>query len=746
VPGGVGLTVRLFGIRHHGPGSARSLVRALDALVPDAVLVEGPPDADAIVSLASHSAMHPPVAILVYAPDDPRRATFYPFATFSPEWQALRWALSRNVPVRFMDLPQANRVVAVDEADDRERAVMGGDDPRRADPLEAIAEAAGFSDGERWWDQMVERRGDDAEVFAAVAELMTGVREALGERDDPYERQREAAMRQIVRSASREYETLAVVCGAWHVPALATMPSARADADLLKGLPKVRIAATWIPWTFGRLTSASGYGAGIESPGWYEHVWQTPENVIAAWMTKASRTFRAADIDVSPAHAIEATRLADALAAMRAAPLPGLRECLDAIRTVFCFGDATPMAFLGEKLLVGERLGEVPAEVPQVPLLADVAREQRRLRLSPEPSVRELDLDLRKPNDLDRSRLLHRLALLGIEWGVMREARGKSGTFHELWTLRWHPEFAVALIEASAYGNALRDAAEAFVEQRSTHARELSDLTALLDATFAAALGGAASIVLARVRDLAARTHDVGIMLDALPALVRTRRYGDVRGTDVERVAEAIDGLATRACIGLPSAVLALDDDAAGAMEERLAAADAALRVLDDAAQAAAWQGALVRVAGNDRVHGLVAGRAMRLLLDAGAVTADDVRTRLARALSRGTPPPAAAAWIEGLLRGSGLLVVHHRELLALVDDWLGGLDPEGFVAVLPLVRRAFAAFAPPERRAIAERVAAGRAPGHADATGIDAGFDLQRARLVIPALRAILGVAETNE
>ena len=38
----------VFGVRHHGPGSARSLRRALDALQPDVVLVEGPPDADAV--------------------------------------------------------------------------------------------------------------------------------------------------------------------------------------------------------------------------------------------------------------------------------------------------------------------------------------------------------------------------------------------------------------------------------------------------------------------------------------------------------------------------------------------------------------------------------------------------------------------------------------------------------------------------------------------------------------------------
>src|SRR5688572_15963446 len=98
------MTIHVFGIRHHGPGSARSLRDALEALSPDVVLIEGPADAQHVVSFAGHEAMHPPVALLVYAADRPADATFYPFAEFSPEWQALRFASSRGIPARFIDL------------------------------------------------------------------------------------------------------------------------------------------------------------------------------------------------------------------------------------------------------------------------------------------------------------------------------------------------------------------------------------------------------------------------------------------------------------------------------------------------------------------------------------------------------------------------------------------------------------------------------------------------------------------
>jgi len=738
VPRGDRLSVHVFGIRHHGPGSARSLLRALETLEPDAVLVEGPPDADAVIPFAAHEAMRPPVALLVYTPGATRDASFYPFATYSPEWQALRFALRRSLPVRFMDLPRAN----VAPRDTGERTAGHSEDPAdrtRRDPLAAIAAAAGFSDGERWWDRMVESRRNETDAFEALAELMVDVRASIPQTLDPNEALREAAMRQIVRAAQREFERVAVVCGAWHVPALIAMPPAKADAELLKGLPRSKTTATWVPWTFGRLTMASGYGAGVESPGWYEHLWESGADPIPSWMTKAARTLRDAQIDISPAHAIEATRLCGMLAAMRGAPAPGLHEAADAIRSIFCFGDALPMALLQTHLIVGERLGAVPSDVPQVPLATDLANEQRRLRMPPGADARELDLDLRKPGDLERSHVLHRLNILEIPWGKPRSAGSGRGTFHERWHLQWHPEFAVDLIEAAAYGTTVREAAAAKVLAGTRMATHLSEVTALLESTFAASLDDVALPVLARIDELAALTHDVLRILDALPSLAQVRRYGDVRGTDAGHVGATIDALVARACVGLRSAVLALDDDAATAVFDRLVATDAAIRMLDVPRHRELWLEALASVAADERVHGLVAGRALRLLFDADAIDVAAVERGLSRALSRSVAAPVGAATIEGLLRGSGLVLVHHPALLETIDRYVVGLNAETFLETLPLLRRTFATFAAPERRAMGERIARGANVGSPPNTD-DGDIDMERARLVIPVLHAILG------
>ena len=132
------MSVHLFGIRHHGPGSARSLRQALEALQPDILLVEGPADkavAD-LLPLLNHSEMQPPVALLVYIPDKPKYAVYYPFAIFSPEWQALQYGLSRSIPVRFMDLPQTHQlafsVKAAEEAEAQaEKAAQNAEEPQK---------------------------------------------------------------------------------------------------------------------------------------------------------------------------------------------------------------------------------------------------------------------------------------------------------------------------------------------------------------------------------------------------------------------------------------------------------------------------------------------------------------------------------------------------------------------------------------------------------------------------------------
>ncbi|HLW91171.1 MAG TPA: DUF5682 family protein, partial [Roseiarcus sp.] len=141
--------VRIFGIRHHGPGSARRLVEALDELKPSLALIEGPADASDLLPMLADSAMTPPVALLTYAADDPGRAIFWPFARFSPEYQAACWAARHGAAMRFIDIPAAWRLApaAKDEAEPAPENAAGAAEPAtnpiERDPIGALAAAGG---------------------------------------------------------------------------------------------------------------------------------------------------------------------------------------------------------------------------------------------------------------------------------------------------------------------------------------------------------------------------------------------------------------------------------------------------------------------------------------------------------------------------------------------------------------------------------------------------------------------------
>ena len=246
-----------------------------------------------------------------------------------------------------------------------------------------------------------------------------------------------------------------------------------------RGLERVKVEATWIPWTYSRLTYASGYGAGVASPGWYEQLWDAPDRISIHWITRAARLLREEGLDASSANVIEAVRLGEALAAMRELPVPGRAELNEAILTVLCNGAERPMSLIRERLEVAERPGTVPAETPAVPLQRDLEMQQRRLRLKATTEITTLDLDLRNETDRARSRLLHRLLLLNLPWGKPQQVWGKSGTFHEFWQLQWKVEFAVSLIEANVWGNTVENAATAFVRHSADMLQELPLLTAL---------------------------------------------------------------------------------------------------------------------------------------------------------------------------------------------------------------------------------------------------------------------------
>ncbi len=730
---------RFLGIRHHGPGSARSLAAALDRFAPDVVVLEAPLDAATLLTRVGEADLRPPVALLAYVVDQPSAASFIPLASFSPEWVALSWARRHGVAVVPMDLAYTH-VLGFDQ-----RAALDGPG---IDPVAVLARAAGEADPERWWDDLVEHRGGD-DAFDAIAEAMCAVREGLAPPEGP-EACREATMRTTIRAVLRRgFGRVAVVCGAWHVPALAplggagglvSIPTATQDAARLRGLPKVKVALTWVPWTNRRLAAATGYRAGVSAPGWYRQVfaYQGPE-LVARWFTDTARLLRAHDHAVSPDHVVSATRLAEALASLRERPAVGLDEVEDAALAVVGGGRAGPLALVREHLVIGDDIGRVPTDVAQVPLARDVAVQSKRLRLRPEGTRRVLELDLRAERDRQRSQFLHRLNALGLTWASAVSGRRSLGTFRETWELCWEPEVELQLVDASVYGTTVAVAARQRLVERARQAPSLADLAALVEVVLVAGLDEAVEDVMDVLARRAATDADTATLIDALVPLARIVRYGDVRATAAPTVAAVVDGLVQRICAGVVPACARLDDLAAAAMAGRLGAVQASLALIDHVALHGAWPAALGRVEAMSGLHEHLHGALARLCLDAGYWPVERVARTLAKSLGPTTAPADGAAFVEGFLESSGTVLVHDATLRQLIDTWVCGLDTDTFSVTLPLLRRTFGSFETSERRRLGELLAR-RGDGREPAPfGWD--LDPDRVRAAAETVAELLGV-----
>jgi hypothetical protein len=777
--------LHIFGIRHHGPGSAASLVAALDALSPARVLIEGPPEADSLVRFAASPEMVPPIALLIHGADDPSLASFYPFAAYSPEWQAMLWASRRGRPVQFIDLPAAHKLAVTevlrmpsgpddqDSADDSgapaalpEPSAEMAEPPEpedeftapriRRDPLGALAAIAGYDDGEAWWNAFIEHSAPGPQIFAAIADAMTELRSHAPGEPSPrgeLEEQREAHMRLAIADCLKATDgDVAVICGAWHVPALRRKVTRADDKALLRNLPKVKVTATWVPWTDTRLATSSGYGAGVISPGWYRHLWQawyarqpggaepSARHLAANWLARVAGLLRKGGRPISTASVIEAVRLAEALAALRGLSLPGLSEMREACLATLCMGETVPLKLIEERLVIGTDVGRIDDDVPQMPLAADLARQQRRLKLKPEGLDREAALDLRSDAGFAKSLLLHRLALLNVPWGRLVELNRSRGTFRERWILRWDPEFSVRLAEALVYGTTIEQAAGNAAFAKARTADGLQVLARTVEACLLAGLDGAARAAIALLQARATQSSDIAGLIAAVPPLASILRYGTAREMPAAELRLLVTSMVEAVCAGLVHACRRLDEPSAEAMRSSLTEFNRAASILDDEHLEANWRAALDRLTRDGDVAALLRGFATRTLHDQNALDAGATAGHFSRALSPAAPLNEAGQWLDGFLSGGANILLHDTQLLAIIDGWMAQLSDGAFMGILPMLRRVFSSIDRSERRHLLDRLrqplSGEAAPAHAASEAVAPGF-----AAALPLLLTILGL-----
>ncbi|MFG3530267.1 DUF5682 family protein [Streptomyces sp. NPDC047917] len=738
-----------LGVRHHSPACARLVERTVTELRPAQVLIEGPAEMNGRLDelLLGHEL---PVAVFSHYRDGERASTSWaPLCDYSPEWVALRAGRAAGARVRFIDLPAWHPAFA-------ERTNRYADaEARYAEATERLCRRFAVDSSDALWDRLFEVEPDSglAERLDAYFALVRGDAEA-----DAGDRARESYMAAWVRAAvaAAGDRPVLVVTGGFHQPALRalTASGARGGADgdgwergadgwpVVPAPPDGAMAGSFlVPYSFRKLDAFAGYQSGMPSPGYYQQVWEAgPEAAADGLLRVVVERLRARKYPVSTSDLIAARSLAEGLTALRGHPSPARIDVLDGLAGALITDDLDrPLPWTGRGSLTagahpavvemvaacgGDRTGRLHPRTPAPPLVHDVAAQLAGLALDggPEATYR---LDLTDATDLERSRVLHRLRVLGVP-GQVRTA-GPTHGVDPVFTERWEAQSVLgreaALVEAGAYGATLAEAAAVALTERTRSGPAEADgaAGALFDAVLCG-MGGFSEQLLEELSSSVGELQVTGPLGEILATALGLWRHDRVFGMARGPLLAAVIGGATEQLLWLLEGVRGSSGVDFPRLRAVVAVRDAVLHapeLLPVTREVVA--GVARRIAEDPQapvdVRGAAFGLARSLGRAPGAPGASSDPARVVRAVAR-SGADALGDWLAGLFalaRDEVTGAVGNDDgrgadgasesLIDVLDGLVSALSDEEFLSGLPALRQAFTFFPPRERDRIAARL-----------------------------------------
>ena len=739
--------IHVFGVRHLSPAGAKHLVDFLDEIDPTAVLIEGPSDASGEIRHLAPATTKPPVAILAFTEEVPVQTVLWPFAVYSPEYQAMKWAQKHGAYAAFIDLPSSSAVCL----QELRRSPVGGsgeeeseagkpesvsgaaepsDDslPAGKSVYERIAELAGEYDYDMYWERSYEHNLNAGSYRQSITAFSGHMRELSEERERledtveyAYNAVRESYMRrQIVEAiaAGHEPERIVVVCGAYHAPALSDLSNPMSDEELTQ-LPSRATKLTLMPYSYYKLSSISGYGAGNAAPHYFEMMWERMlEGALTElphqYLSLVAGSMRKKGTHRSTAEVIEAVRLAESLAALHGGGIPTLRDLRDAAQTLLGRGELAVVAEELARTDIGTAIGELAEGVSQTPIQDDLNRQLKRLKLEKYKSVvaNDVILDLRENRrvaskesaylDLNRSFLFHRLKLLGIDFVSARPSGQEQAAWAEHWVVKWTPEVEIQVVESTLLGETVEVAAAYMLHQKLADCSSIAEASSLIRIAYECGMIHQMEAGRQTLQKLAVDSRDVVQIAAASRSLSVMIRYGGVRRMDTEPLVPLLQQLFMRACLFLLDGSQC-SDEVSGSMITAMNELNSVAMEHAEQVDEELWLQELRHLSERDDLNARLSGYACAVLMERNAISAQQCAEEVSRRLSPGIPADLGAGWFEGLSMRNRYALLSRLSLWEQLNEYILSLDDEEFARALVFLRRAFSSFSPKEKTMIAE-------------------------------------------
>lgn len=729
----------------------------LERVRPKLVLIEGSDDADELIHHIVSPQSKLPIAILAYTTDAPVRTFVYPLATYSPEYQALIWCRENKAKARFMDLPSSvflglmdrddgaapvekekpeeteeekkdkptlAQVVAGDAEEEEEAEPIVEEKPKRDSVYDRVAELAGEPDYETYWERHFEQLKANDSYWNATRSYGAELREMedFSTRHAAENLVREAYMRRKIQQAIAEGfkpEQIVIVTGAFHATALGSDLPPMSDEEFAK-LRTRPTKMTLMPYSFFKLSSQSGYGAGNHAPAYFELVWNSfndnsAHHLPKLFLTSVAHELRASGTFRSTAEVIDGVRLAETMAGMKNSR-PTLRELQDAAVTLLGQGDP---AVVRESLLrveVGTAIGALAKGVSQTSIQDDFYRELSRLKLEQFKAgvKRDLDLDLRENRrvksaeaaflDLHRSGFLHRLEVLAVPFAKKQAVRQDGTTWAERWALQWTPEAEIAIVEAVLLGETIELAVAFKFKQQLEKCTAIAEAATIIRQACECGMSGSIELARQTLQRLANDSSDFTALAGATHELGLVIRYGDVRQFDAEPLKPLLEQLFLEGALAL---VGASNCDLAAAKKMIVGVNELNKVALDYTSliDEPLWIAELQKLAQADHLNPMLSGYACALLVERGLISNEELAKEVSRRLSPGVAADLGAGWFEGLAQRNRYALLTRLALWEQLDSYVGSLAEEEFKRALVFLRRAFGDFSPQEKNSITENL-----------------------------------------
>lgn len=740
----LGIGVHIFGVRHLSPGGSKHLLDDLNRIKPKIILIEGPSDASSEIRHITQRQTKPPIAILAFTEELPVRTALWPLASYSPEYQAMKWAADHKAQSVFIDLPSSVMIALQDmrKHEQQQRAESSPTpDPEQFTPqaevlheavheslYDQIAQLSGEDDYDMYWERNYEHNLNEHAYRQAILQFSEQMRE-LTEAEEQhssasehaYNAIRESYMRrQIKQTIESGYqpEDILVVCGAYHAAALSHVSDIMTDQEL-QSLPSSSTKLTLMPYSYYKLSSMSGYGAGNHAPHYYEMMWQQMnrealDELPHLYLSSVARLLRKAGTHRSTAEVIEAVRMAQSLSALHGGSIPVLRDLQDAAQTLLGHGDLSVIAESLAQINVGITIGQLAEGVSQTPIQDDLNRLLQQLKLTKYKTTvaQDLMLDLRENRrvqskesaflDLNRSFLFHRLRLLNIHFVQQQQTQQDQATWAERWIIQWSPEVEIQVVESTLLGETVEIAAAYVLQQKLDHCLTVAEASDLI--LIACESGMVTQLENGRqtLQRLAVDNQDVIQITLAARSLSKIIQYGDLRRIDTTPLIPLLEQLFTRASLFLVTSCQCNDEVAHEMMKSISELHTIGLDHIEQL-DYQLWLEQLTEVMERDDLNAKLSGFACSLLIERNQVSATQLAAEVSRRLSPGVPADLGAGWFEGLSSRNRYMLLSRTSLWEQLHQYIESLEDDDFVRALVFLRRAFSTFSPSEKNMIAE-------------------------------------------